>query len=270
MCKEEHSKVNIVHENVQKFAEDIKKLSDENDSPDILEQTVEQNREIQNTVRYSYKSEAQIVLNHMENAAKFININIVIGLQMSDLNIQARSKETEELKFDQNTVKIIENKNESKNIIELYVYNNMQNSYITVLHIYKYSNVIEAKIDERDNLTYTGKDIFRRITLINKIKRTLNTTKSRNSSLSVNIRETFNKSKNLNNIKCSADNNHNILENFQHEILRALSNSFRQKIINNEKETKLTEMQTSFDKNTTSLENLENEVEVINANKTNS
>ncbi|SBT55440.1 reticulocyte binding protein 2b (RBP2b) [Plasmodium ovale wallikeri] len=229
-----------------KLAEDIKKLSDENDSSDILEQAVEQNSEIQNTV-----------------------VNILTGLQMSDLNIQARSKETEEIKFDQNTVKIIENKNESKNIIELDVYNIMQNSYISVLHIYKYSNEIEAKIEECDNLTHTGKGVFRRITFINKSKRKMNTTKSRNSSLSVNIREAFNKSKNLNNIKCSADNNHNILEISQHEKLRALSNSFIQKTSNKENEAKLTELKTSFDQNT-SLGNLEKEIENVSAENDNS
>ncbi|SBT47320.1 reticulocyte binding protein 2b, pseudogene [Plasmodium ovale wallikeri] len=265
MCKEEHSKVNTAHENVQKLIEDIKKLSDENDSSDVLEQAVEQNSEIQNTVRYSYKSEAQTVLNHMVNAAKFININIVTGLQMSDLNTQAQSKETEELKFDQNTVKIIENNKESKNVIEMDVYNNMQKSYKDVLHIFKYSDEIEAKKEACDNLTHNGKDIFRRITLISELKRKLNTTKSRNSTVKNNMNETFNKSKDLNNIKCSADNSHNILEISQHEKLKALNDSFRQKTSNKENEAKLTELKTSFDQNTTSLDNLEKEIEKVNA-----
>ncbi|SBS90143.1 reticulocyte binding protein 2b (RBP2b), partial [Plasmodium ovale curtisi] len=231
-----------------------KKLTDEKSASNILEQTENKNRGIQNSEHHSYKSEAQTMLNHIANAAKYIDINIVTGLQMSDLNAQVQSRERGELKFETNTSKKIENKSEYKDIMELDVYSNMQNSYQNVLHIFKYSDEIEAKKEQCDKLMHVGKDIFRRIMLINELKRKLNNAKSRNSIISINMREAFNKSENISNIKCNVDNNHSILENFQHEKLKELSNSFRQKTSNKENETKLTEFQTSFDKNTKSIE----------------
>ncbi|SBT83232.1 reticulocyte binding protein 2b, putative, partial [Plasmodium ovale] len=264
MCKDEYLKVNTVHENIQKFNENIKKLTDEKSASNILEQTENKNRGIQNSGHHSYKSEAQTMLNHIANAAKYIDINIVTGLQMSDLNAQVQSRERGELKFETNTSKKIENKSEYKDIMELDVYSNMQNSYQNVLHIFKYSDEIEAKKEQCDKLMHVGKDIFRRIMLINELKRKLNNAKSRNSIISINMREAFNKSENISNIKCNVDNNHSILENFQHEKLKELSNSFRQKTSNKENETKLTEFQTSFDKNTKSIGILEKEVEILN------
>ncbi|SBT72479.1 reticulocyte binding protein 2b, putative, partial [Plasmodium ovale] len=269
MCKDEYLKVNTVHENIQKFNENMKKLDDEKIASNILEQTENQNREIQNSGHHSYKSEAQTMLNHIANAAKYIDINIVTGLQMSDLNAQVQSREKGELKFEPNTAKKIENKSESKDIMELDVYSNMQNSYQNVLHIFKYSNEIEAKKEQCNKLMNIGKDMLHRIMLINELKRKLINAKSRNSIISINLREAFNKGKNLSNIKCNVDNNHSILEKFQHEKLKELSNSFRQKLSNKENETKLTEFQTSFDKNTKSLGILEKEVEILNAINTN-
>ncbi|SBS90748.1 reticulocyte binding protein 2b (RBP2b) [Plasmodium ovale curtisi] len=268
MSKEEYSSVNRIHEDIKQLIEEIKKLPDEDSLSDIFKQAEDKNKGIQSTNHYSYKDEAQILLNHIVTSANFIDIKVLTGLQPSDLNEQGSSQEAVELKFEPEYIPKLETTEEYENRIELDVYNNIKNAHKNVLEIFKFSNNVNAKKKECENLTKEGKGVFLRMKSINELKGKLNKANSKSRIVSSKIDDSLNKLSALNNIKCTDDENYNtILENSEFQKLKERSTSFKEKKGKTAIESKLTEMKEKIAKHPSTIKGLEEKVEALNANE---
>ncbi|SBT02444.1 reticulocyte binding protein 2b (RBP2b) [Plasmodium ovale curtisi] len=263
MCKVEHSKVNGGYNEIKKIIEEIKNLDDVKTSSDKFTQVENKNNEIRITAHYSNNSEAQKLLGYIIKSANFIDVKSLHGPLPWELTAEERLGALPQLKFESETeIKLVSHKI-SEN--ELKVYENMKNANKTVFQIFKYSDDIEKKQKESENLIKLGKDVCLKIKSIRELKDKVKTMKSNKRDVLVKIEDIFKKDSDINKIIGNYNNYDIVLEKSESDELKKLRDSFSQekdRIVN---KSKLIEIKGNFDRITESLDSLENEVEKLNA-----
>ncbi|SBT59112.1 reticulocyte binding protein 2b (RBP2b) [Plasmodium ovale wallikeri] len=263
MCKVEHSKVNGGYNEIKKIIEEIKNLDDVKTSSDKLTQVENKNNEIRITAHYSNNSEAQKLLGYIIKSANFIDVKSVLGPLPWELTAEERLGAPPQLKFESETEIKLVNHKISEN--ELKVYENMKNANKTVFQIFKYSDDIEKKQKESENLIKLGKDVCLKIKSIRELKDKVKTIKSNKRDVLVKIEDIFKKVSDINKIISNYNNYDSVLEKSESDELKKLRDSFSQEKDNTMNKSKLAEIKINFDNIAKSLDSLENEVEKLNA-----
>ncbi|SBT02132.1 reticulocyte binding protein 2b (RBP2b) [Plasmodium ovale curtisi] len=264
ICKKQYLQVEKAHNDIKELIEEIKELEDESASFVQLEKAVDRNRQVQTTIHHSHKNEAQNILNHLVNSANFVDIKIEKGFHLSDLKTYANIQ-TAQLNFESKIEAELKSTKITGNTNELKVYENMQTTYQNFLQILKYTDGIDEKQRENENLIKAGNQICLNIRSINELKNKLKTTKSKKNDIASKIDSTFKKINDIEKIMCNYNNYYGILDKSKGEELEGRINSYNQEKRTTLNESQLQEKREDFYNDTKSLYNFEKEVEKLKA-----
>ncbi|SBS93022.1 reticulocyte binding protein 2b [Plasmodium ovale curtisi] len=266
VCEEEYSKIDKDHKEIKNIIEGFKNVDTGISTSENLKLAVVKNIGIQNTSYYSYKNEAQNLLNHLVNAANFIGIKVVKGLIPSGLNSKTSLHQKTELNFESQIDAKLEAPNLSKNEKEMEVYGNILDAYKSLIQILKHSDDINKKQRESEQLIQEGNVLFYNIQSISQLAEKLKATMSKQTVVSMMIDDAISKSKQSRNVECNNKNCDYILEKSKCVILKQHADSFEEKRKNTVDELKLKEIKFNFDNDTKPLKNLEKEAKQLNKN----
>ncbi|GAB65945.1 reticulocyte binding protein 2b (PcyRBP2b) putative [Plasmodium cynomolgi strain B] len=267
--KQKYAEVEGDHAEIKKITEDIKNLNDESSSSTKLQQAEDKNSQMKAKANhYSLMNEAHAILEQIVKSANFVGIKIVTELQPSDLVSKARLQEAPGLQFEPQDKVTLESGQFLENTNELDIHENVQAAYNAVLQIYKYSDDIDRKKEECEQLVKNGKDICLKIKSINEIKVMIQKSKDKESALSAKVSYSFTKLSELYNIKFNDENSDAILETPSKEELKKLRDAF-----NEEKGTianlaKLNSYKTDFESHIHNLNDLAKIVDNLKASET--
>ncbi|SBT02408.1 reticulocyte binding protein 2b [Plasmodium ovale curtisi] len=264
-CKEEYSKTCQDHTEIKRIIQNIKNLGSESSSSEKLKDAVNKNNDVQNTSYYSFKNEAQNILDHIVKSANFLGIKVVAELLPSRLNAESRIKETVELNFESQVNVKLETQHVSENKKEMEVYSNMLDAYQNFIQILKYADGINKIQTESESLVKEGNRVINKTESINELKEKLESTKNKKNLVSSKIDDTINKFSHLKNIKCDNVNCDDILEKSKCIKLRELATTFNQKKHTLD-ESKLKKIKINFDDYLKSLGKLEIEIKNLQEN----
>ncbi|VUZ98549.1 reticulocyte binding protein 2a [Plasmodium vivax] len=269
MCEQQYEQADKGYSEVKTSIDRIANLNDENSIADVLKEANDKNEQVQNLTHYTYKNEAQNVLRHMAKSANFIGINLVTGIQPTELSSQASESTTPELKFESEGEMKLEILTLSGNTTKLDYYKNMKDAYQSVLSIFKYSHGIDEKQRESQKITESANGSYLNNKEINEFKGRLNNVKSKQTAISNKIDNATTLLHNLNKIKTDDKNYDTILEKDASEELKRRRDSFNQEIKNTVDGLKLKEIQEKFNEQVKLLQNLETKVSTLNVHEGN-
>nr|QDH08872.1 reticulocyte-binding protein 2a [Plasmodium vivax] len=269
MCEQQYEQADKGYSEVKTSIDRIANLNDENSVADVLKEANDKNEQVQNLTHYTYKNEAQNVLRHMAKSANFIGINLVTGIQPTELSSQASESTTPELKFESEREMKLEILTLSGNTTKLDYYKNMKDAYQSVLSIFKYSHGIDEKQRESQKITESANGSYLNNKAINEFKGRLNNVKSKQTAISNKIDNATTLLHNLNKIKTDDKNYDTILEKDASEELKRRRDSFNQEMKNTVDGLKLKEIQEKFNEQVKLLQNLETKVSTLNVHEGN-
>ncbi|SBT55211.1 reticulocyte binding protein 2b, pseudogene [Plasmodium ovale wallikeri] len=264
-CKEEYSKTCQNHAEIKKIIQDIKNLGSESSSSEKLKYAVNKNNDVQNTPYYSFKNEAQNILDHIVKSANFLGIKVVAELLPSRLNAESHIKETAELNFESQVNVKLETQHVSENKKEMEVYSNMLDAYKNFIQILKYADGINRIQTESESFVKEGNRVINKTESINELKEKLESTKNKKNLVSSKIDDTINKFSHLKSIKCDNVNCDDFLEKSKCIKLRELATTFNQKKHTLD-ESKLKKIKRNFDDYLKALGKLEIEIKNLQEN----
>ncbi|KMZ90064.1 reticulocyte-binding protein 2 (RBP2), like [Plasmodium vivax Mauritania I] len=265
LIKQEELKVNDGYEYIKQLVDNIKESNDESSISDNLQKGKEKNVEIQNKMQSTYKNKAKVILGHIIDSAKFIDINIITKSPLNELSSESHLMNAGELKFQQENKVTLETEHMTNNKSELDVYKNIRDAYNIVVEIIAYSDKIDTKQRQSTQLLDDGNDIYLTLKSINELKNKINSVKSKENAISGKIDNISNKLNELNKITCDDKSYDNILDIIKHTELKTIRDSFKQEKINKKSDSKLEKIKEEFENSKNTLKNIEEEVNALKA-----
>ncbi|SCL84390.1 reticulocyte binding protein, putative, partial [Plasmodium chabaudi adami] len=203
----EYLKVNEGLDNISKYINNVKNLTDENSLLDILNQTKRVYANITSIGYSSYKYEAENIFINISKIANSLNIQMQnrSGINLfKNINIAILSSLNSETK---DTLKFIPSlRNEPE------IYTIIRNSYDILLDIFKKSQDTHKKEKDTLNIMTKNQHLYEKVHTTNELKGALSDTKYKKEKILNDVKLVLHKFDELNQLTCDSQNYDTILE----------------------------------------------------------
>ncbi|CXH97376.1 reticulocyte binding protein, putative [Plasmodium berghei] len=250
----EYLKINEGFDNISKYIDNVKNSADEDSLLDARNKIKQEHLNIIRKTYYGYKYEADNIFRNIVKLANSLNIQIQTssGIDLSK-NINAailsylNSQKKDSLIFISSPQNISE------------TYTKINNSYNTLLDIFKKSQDLQKKEQQTLNIMFENRRLYETVQATNELKKTLNDLKYKKENILNDVKLVLDKSNELKQLSFGSQNYDTILEPSKYNQIKTKIDNYEQEKEQLGADFDATTMEEKLDNIIKSIEQLEND-----------
>ncbi|CDU16357.1 reticulocyte binding protein, putative [Plasmodium yoelii] len=250
----EYIKIDEGLDNISKYIDNVKNSTDEDSLQKVLNQTKYEYLNIIKKTYYSYKYDADNIFRNIVKLSNSLNIQIQTNSGI-DLSKNINAAISSYLNSPQNDPLIFV----SPSLNKLKTYTKINNSYNTLLDIFKKSQDLHKKEQQTLDLIFGNRRLYETVQTTNELKKTLNDLKNKKENILNGVKLVLDKSNEIRQLSFGSQNYDNILEASKYNQIKTKIDNYEQEKEQLRRNFDITTMEEQLENIIKSIEQLEND-----------